>query len=132
VVDDMMAGDRAVLVVHDQHHVGLVGQRGIAPQVVDPHALRLDAFGVGGDNRQHHQRLAHGQVLQAFDATPDLLLLTQRVGVHGHLLQVVDHHHQRTRSRAGTYQAAEIGSSRPASALSIASSRCSRNSSECS
>jgi hypothetical protein len=76
----MMAGHRPVLVVEDQHHVRLIRQRGVAPQMVDPHPLRLHALGVGGDHGQHRHRLAHRQLLEPLDAPPDLLLLTRRVG----------------------------------------------------
>ena len=101
----MVASHRPVLVVEEQHHVRLVGQRGVAPHVVDPHPLRVDPLGVGGDHGQQGHRLAHGQLLELLDTPADLLLLALRVGIDGHLLQVVDDHHQRPGPGTGPGQA---------------------------
>ncbi len=93
-VDEVVTGHHVVLVVEQQHRVGLVGQRGGAPQVPHPHPpAGGEALLVGGHHAQDRDVVVQGEVLEALGDRRDPLRLTDGLG-GVHLLQVVDHDHR--------------------------------------
>jgi hypothetical protein len=87
----VVAGDDVVLVVEDQHRVGLVGERRGAAQVVDAHPLaRLQALLVGRDDGEHRDVRVEREVLEALHDERDALVLVLRAAGDLDLLEVVD------------------------------------------
>ena len=86
-----LARDHVRLGVHDQHHVGLVGERRTPAQVPRPHPLTgLQALLVGGRDGEDRCLEVDRQVLQLLGDLGDALLVGQTLVVELHLLQVVD------------------------------------------
>src|SRR5205807_2511021 len=96
VVREVDLRNAVELVVEKDRDVGFVHKSGRAAKVMEPQPASLDAFLVGGDDRNDRDLVFEGEVLQRFGDPRYLLTFVRRLGSNGDLLQVVDEEDDRS------------------------------------